>query len=88
MSLLGLNRQATQRLFFFVTLRGLIAAAVRLGIIGPMEGQALQFRLSPQAELISERCTNLSVDHVAQTSPILDIVQGAHDRLYSRLFQT
>ncbi len=88
MSLLDIDRPAARKLFMFVALRGLIAAAVRLGIIGPMEGQALQFRLSPQAELISERCANLSVDHVAQTSPILDIVHGAHDRLYSRLFQT
>jgi urease accessory protein UreF len=28
------------------------------------------------------------VDEVAATSPLLEIWQGSHDRLYSRLFQT
>ena len=69
-------------------LRGLLAGAVRLGIVGPMEAQSLQHRLAPRAEEVLARCEGLSVDDIAQTSPLLDIWQGAQDRLYSRLFQS
>lgn len=76
------------RLFLFMNLRTLLASAVRLGIAGPLAAQALQSRLAPEAEQIGLRCSKLGVADAAQTSPLLDILQGAHDRLYSRLFQT
>ncbi|HTH47939.1 MAG TPA: urease accessory UreF family protein [Candidatus Limnocylindria bacterium] len=88
MGVLGLDQQATARLLFFQHLRGLVAGAVRLGIIGPMEGQALQHRLGPQAQAMLERCEPLSVEDIAQTAPLLDVWQGTQDRLYSRLFQS
>jgi urease accessory protein len=69
-------------------LRGLIAAAVRLNIVGPMEGQAIQFDLSRQAETLVERSLGRTLDDLAQTAPLLEIWQGAQDRLYSRLFQS
>jgi urease accessory protein len=76
------------RLFFFQHLRGLVAGAVRLGIVGPMEAQALQHRLGPRAEAILSQCEHLGVADIAQTAPLLDLWQGAQDRLYSRLFQS
>ena len=85
---LGVARGTAGRLFFFNHLRGLLAAAVRLNIVGPMEAQALQRRLAPSAEAMFERCRGLSLADIAQTSPLLDLWQGAHDRLYSRLFQS
>ena len=88
MGVVGLDESATARLLFFQHLRGLVAGAVRLGIIGPMEGQSLQHRLGPRAQAILERCTGPSVDDIAQTAPLLDLWQGAQDRLYSRLFQS
>jgi urease accessory protein len=85
---LGLNRQSAARLFLFQNLRGLLAAAVRLGIVGPMEAQALQHRLAPGAEQILKRCQHRTIAEIAQTAPWLDLWQGAQDRLYSRLFQS
>jgi urease accessory protein len=76
------------RLFFFHHLRGLLAAAVRLNIVGPMEAQTLQHRLTPQAEAILCRSESLTLDDLAQPAPLLDLWQGAQDRLYSRLFQS
>jgi urease accessory protein len=75
-------------LFLFIHLRGLVAAAIRLGIVGPMEGQALQHRLSPVAGEILAQCDGLTVTEAAQTAPLLEIWQGTQDRLYSRLFQS
>ena len=80
--------ETTLRLFFFNHLRSLIASAVRLNIVGPMEAQSLQHLLSSPAEELSERSIHLTLDDLAQTAPLLDLWQGAQDRLYSRLFQS
>jgi urease accessory protein len=85
---LGINHTLGVRLFLFMALRGLLASAVRLGIAGPMAVQSLQLRLARDAEKVGLRCASLDVSQVAQTSPVLDLLHGAHDRLYSRLFQT
>jgi urease accessory protein len=85
---LGLERSRAARLFFFLHLRGLIGAAIRLGIVGPMEGQALQHRLASVAGEILAQCDALTVAAAAQTAPLLEIWQGTQDRLYSRLFQS
>lgn len=75
-------------MFFFQSLRGLVAAAIRLGIAGPMEAQAAQHRLARRAREILDLTANLAVNSVANTAPLLDIWQGNQDRLYSRLFQS
>lgn len=76
------------RLFVFMHLRTTIAAAVRLNIVGPMEGQANQFGLADQAEALVQRSLSLTLDDLGQTAPLVEIWQGAQDRLYSRLFQS
>jgi len=81
-------RETTVRLFFFYPLRGVLAAAVRLNLVGPLEAQAIQRRLAVPAEQIASDCAGLAVDDIAQTAPLLELWQGAHDRLYSRLFQS
>jgi urease accessory protein len=85
---LDVPRDTVIRLFLFGHLRGLLAAAVRLNIAGPMEAQILQHRLAALAEDIAGRSAAISLDDLAQTAPLLDLWQGAQDRLYSRLFQT
>jgi urease accessory protein len=85
---LALPRETALRMFFFNHLRGVLAAAVRLNIVGPMEAQALQRALSPTAEMILKQCEALPLHEISQTAPLLDIWQGAQDRLYSRLFQS
>jgi len=88
MKSLDLSRAVTLRLFFFSHIRGLLAAAVRLNIVGPMEAQSIQHRLGPRAVEILLRCETLTLADLAQTSPLLDLWQSTHDRLYSRLFQS
>ena len=80
--------ETTLRLFVFNHLRSLIASAVRLNIVGPMEAQSLQHHFSSPAEELSERSIHLTLDNLTQTAPLLDLWQGAQDRLYSRLFQS
>jgi len=85
---LGVARLNAARLFLFLQLRGLVSAAIRLGLVGPLQGQAVQHRVAVQAESILARCHQLSTEEVAQTAPLLDLWQANQDRLYSRLFQS
>lgn len=87
-NVLNIPQVEAVRLFVFTHLRGAIAAAVRLNIVGPMEGQTIQFELSQAAEDIVEQGCQRTLDDLAQTAPLLEIWQGAQDRLYSRLFQS
>jgi len=87
-SILGIAREDAQRLFLFLHLRGLISSAIRLSLIGPLEAQATQYRLSGPLESILSRCSRLGEDDLASAAPLVDLFQGHHDRLYSRLFSS
>jgi urease accessory protein len=86
--LIGVGRAESVQLFLFNHLRGVVAAAVRLGVAGPMEAQSMQLRLGPELDAVAEACGRLNPADAAQTSPLVDLWQGGHDRLYSRLFQS
>lgn len=77
-----------QQLFLSLTLRGALSAAVRLGIVGTHESHQLQHQATPLLDAVLEHCAGLDVDALAQPSPLLDLLGGTHDRLYSRLFQS
>lgn len=85
---LMIDRPTASRLVIFFHLRSLVSSAVRLGIAGPMEAQRLQHSFFPFLETVLSRCGDLSLEDIAQPSPLLEIWQSAHDRLYSRLFQS
>jgi urease accessory protein len=87
-ALLNLDPPATARLFVFMHLRGWISAAVRLNIVGPLEGQRIQLGLRASGERSAARWGQMALEEVCQTAPLLDLWQGTQDRLYSRLFQT
>lgn len=85
---LGLDEATTGRMFVFGVLRSQLASAVRLNIVGPLEAQAIQHRMTEFVEDLCRRSAALTLDDIAQTSPLLEIWQVAQDRLYSRLFQS
>jgi urease accessory protein len=77
-----------QRLVLYQTCRGALAAAVRLGVIGSYHAQRLQHDCVNDLDAVLARCETLEEDDLAQTAPLLDLLQASHDRLYSRLFQS
>lgn len=85
---LSVPADVIQRLFLFQIVRGILAAAVRLGIVGGYEAQRLQSDCAGLLDAVHARCRCLDERHLTQTAPLLDILQSAHDRLYSRLFQS
>ncbi len=85
---LGVAREDALAGLLHVALRGALSAAVRLGVAGPTEAQAMHLRLHPALEAAHARSAALGVDDIAQTAPLIELFQTTHDQLYSRLFQS
>ena len=81
---LGIEREEMQRLLLFGMLRAAVSAAVRLALAGTHEAQALQARLAPALDEALR--ASAALREPVQTAPLVDLLQGTHDRLYSRLF--
>jgi urease accessory protein len=85
---LGVDRDEALATFLHLGLRGLLSAAVRLGVAGPTEAQHLHHRLHPALAAALARGRTLGLADVSQPAPLVELIQGTHDRLYSRLFQS
>jgi urease accessory protein len=85
---LGVSRAATQQVVLYGTARGVLSAAVRLGIVGSYEAQRLQHGCAASLERVAQQCRTISIADLAQTAPLVDLFQTRHDMLYSRLFQS
>jgi urease accessory protein len=85
---LGLPLPTVQRIVLFGAARSVLSAAVRLGIAGSYEAQRLQHRCGPELDAQLARCADVDEADLAQTAPLLDLIQAGHDALYSRLFQS
>ncbi len=88
LSALRIERDDAARLFVFSAARGTLSAAVRLGITGTTDAQRILAECGADLDRTMRRCRDLAIDDVAQTSPLIDLWQASHDRLYSRLFQS
>jgi len=73
-------------LYLQLAARAPLAAAVRLGRIGPSAAQRLLDRLDPAA--VMGACAERSLDHAAHSAPIEELLGTLHDSLPARLFQS
>jgi len=85
---LGLKEREVSSLYLHTSLRGVLSAAVRLGIVGPLEAQRLHAARAALLERIVESCAGLAPEDAAQTFPLADACSALHDGLYARLFQS
>lgn len=85
---LELDPQKAGELFVFMGLRSMLSAAVRLGILGPLQAQAMLHDTAAQSHAVLQSSLELTLDDIHQTAPLLDLLQASQDRLYSRLFQS
>jgi urease accessory protein len=76
--------------FLFSHAKAVLSAAVRLGVIGPYQAQALLASKETRADIKAalEVGRGLSVEEVGQAVPTLDLYQGRHELLYSRVFNS
>ena len=84
MTRLEIDLETTINLLLYNSLRDQISAAIRLGIIGPMDAHAMQVALSKDIKMPQ------SIPDYREASrnlPLLDIAQANHQHLYAKLFQ-
>jgi urease accessory protein len=85
---LGATRAEAQELTLHLALRSVVSAAVRLGVVGPHEGQRLHHAHAAQLDEVLAACSELGPEEVAHPAPHFELIGSLHDRLYSRLFQS
>jgi len=85
---LGLDLEESQRVLLWGTARNVLSASVRLGLLGTHEAQSMLAQLGPILDEVHAACSVLGPEALAQPAPLADLLQGMHDRLYSRLFQS
>lgn len=83
---LGMTEGDTATAYVHGALRGVLSAAVRLNLVGPLEAQRL---LASRAEAMRAAVASTrSIDDVAQTAPLIELWAALHDHLDARLFQS
>lgn len=85
---LGLEAREAQIAFLHGAARQVLSSAIRLGLLGPLEAQAIQAAHAPLMTRILERAEGLAPDEAAQTAPMLELWGALHDRLDARMFQS
>lgn len=104
--LLDINHETCVSMFLYTTARDMVNAAVRMNLIGPLEGGYVTNELcggvnkliemfldkivqNCQDEVTSTTGTTTASTHVAhQVAPLVEVLSNAHDRLYTRLFNS
>ncbi|KAK8785696.1 hypothetical protein V5799_007948 [Amblyomma americanum] len=64
----------------------MVAAGVRLGAVGTLEGQRMQFQLQLRIPEVVERHKERTSDSAANVFPLVDVMQSSHDQLFARMF--
>ncbi|KAJ2036859.1 hypothetical protein H4S04_008698 [Coemansia sp. S16] len=95
---LGISLAHTQQLYMFQFVRQVFSAAIRLNLVGPLRAQMLECDMHPYVSALLKDNAHLRVEFsslddlfgesAVYTEPILELYQGMHDRLYSRIFNS
>lgn len=83
---LGVPEDHAVTSFLFSSLRTTVAAAVRLGAVGTLEGQRMQFMLQSRIPEIVQRHKHRTSHTAANVFPVVDVMQSSHDQLFARMF--
>ncbi len=84
----GVGEEEAAALFLHQQLRDQLGAAVRLGIVGPLEAVERHAALRPECARAAGASRLIPCDEASRGAPQLDLAQAAHGHLYSRLFQS
>jgi urease accessory protein len=85
---LGIAADDAAAVYLHGTIRGILSAAVRLGLVGPLEAQRLIAERAPLLGALLASSRDLAPDDAAQTAPLVEIFAALHDRLDGRMFQS
>lgn len=85
---LGVGPEETSAAYLHGCARSLLSAAVRLGLVGPLEAQRLHAERAALLDVVLDRARELAPEDAAQTAPLIEIFAALHDRLDGRMFQS
>ncbi|KAK6350703.1 hypothetical protein TWF718_003889 [Orbilia javanica] len=76
--------------FLFNHVKALLSAAVRLSLIGPYVAQQIlaSEEVGRLVRMAVERGGRIGVEEAGQSVPTVDLWQGRHERLYTRIFNS
>lgn len=110
--LLGIDEETCSSMFLYTCARDMVNAAIRMNLIGPLEGgyvtnqlchgieDLIKTQLVPQLTLKLSASVSVStsshpyftnimdISSAHQICPLIEILSNAHDRLYTRLFNS
>jgi urease accessory protein UreF len=92
--LIHVDERLCVSMFVYTTVRDMINAAIRLNLVGPLQGGHLIHQLCTKFDDLVLNQLDVSAmpvnpsDQVFQTAPLIEILANAHDRLYTRLFNS
>jgi urease accessory protein len=87
---LGLSCEETAYLFLLNHAKALLSAAVRAGVIGPYQSQAIlaSSKLQSWIRRSIDNHSTRKVEDATVTVPTMDLWMGRHELLYSRIFNS
>jgi urease accessory protein len=86
---LGVSEDDTRAAYLHGLARSILSAAVRLGLLGPLEAQKLHAsRAGLMSQVVETAYEDLRAFEPAQTAPLLEIYAALHERLDGRMFQS
>jgi len=86
---LGIPSREVASTYMFLQARSLVSTAIRLGVMGPFQGQRELLTLEEHVDEWIDQWYHPNWDKLAaSTAPALDLCQGMHGRLYTRLFHS
>ncbi|KAJ8635292.1 hypothetical protein MRB53_009559 [Persea americana] len=83
------NTTSANNLLFWTQcqlLDSILPTATRLNLVGPLGAAVLQHQIALVAEEMVKKWMDRPVEEACQTAPLLDIVQGCHGYLFSKMF--
>lgn len=93
--MLKIDNETCSAMFLYTTARDMVNAAVRMNLIGPLEGMQVTNELCISiTELIKTHLIpllsngSICTSSVHQVCPLVEVLANAHDRLYTRLFNS
>ncbi|CAG2213334.1 ureF [Mytilus edulis] len=84
--IMGINIKSTMTTFLYSTLRSSIASSIRLDKVGPIEAQIIQTNLQKTIPDVVDRYRYRTVEEACIVFPVIDMIQNAHDNMFSKLF--
>ncbi|XP_067144421.1 uncharacterized protein [Centruroides vittatus] len=85
-AVLKISKSHTLQMYLFTVLRTVITSLVRLGCIGPIEAQTLQYHMQKMIPDIIQRNIDKNVEDASIIFPLIDVFQNSHDTLFRKMF--